>query len=117
SGEKVALWVGELPGIGPAAPQREQLQPKALRRLFWLSCTRPSSYLDLERPDIASNSATTRNAVKKLIIAEHAIISKTVLASNNTERREPVMTNPIMLRAKRSSANTQCRRSTENLTP
>jgi hypothetical protein len=74
------------------------------------------SYLDLERRDIASNNVTIKNAVKKLIMAEHATISRSVLASNNTERREAVRTNPTMFRTKSTSANTQCLRSTEKFT-
>jgi len=75
------------------------------------------SYLDLERRDIASSNVTIKNAVKKLIMAEHATINRTVFPSNNTERRDAVMVNPAIFSTKSRSANIQCRRSTEKFTP
>ena len=56
------------------------------------------------------------NAVRKLIMAEQAIISRTVFEPNETELRDAVITNPIIFKPKSSSANAQCRRSTEKFT-
>lgn len=102
--------------IEPEAPQREQLQREDLERFFVLSYLTLLSYLDFERRDIASNNVTIKNAVTKLIIAEHAIISRTVLGSNKTELRDAVITNPTIFNANSSSANAQCRRSIEKFT-